>query len=238
MSRMFGTTGKSDMKRLVALILALVLCFSLVACGNDDDDRKSSGKSNRTSGKNEVVTAHDGTPALNLDSVDKHITRVELTLDNWKDYVREYSYEVEVIERDAFDEIVSEETVTVYRLGYGTDRYYCLSATIEFKHKQTGEFVTVGEHLASNCVEDINVISLEPLHLDEYECTRIKGYIYFIDYSNEVMEQVLKVYERKSAERENAEIIISCDIYDGVWGVDTEAKVIESNTDDWKKYFE
>lgn len=226
------------MKRLTALILALVLCFSLVACGNDDNDRKSSGKSNRTSEKNEVVAAHDGTPALDLDLVDEHITRVELTLDNWQDYVREYSYEVEVIERDAFDEIINEETVTVYRLGYGTERYYCLSATIEFKHKETGEIVTVGQHLASNSVEDINVISLEPLHLDEYECTRIKGYIYFIDYSDEVMEQVLKVYDRRSAERENAEIIISCDIYDGVWGVDTDAKVIESNTDNWKEYFE
>jgi hypothetical protein len=209
------------MKKMLVLLLAAVMCLSLVACG----------------GGKEVVSGFDGTPALNYNSVAEHIDRVELTVDNWKDYIKEYSYDVEVIEKDAFGEITKKETVTVYRLGYGTERYYCLSAIIELKHKETGNILLFGEHLAANLVEDVEVIKLEPFHLDEYECTRIKGYIYFIDYPEEVIEEVLRVHDRRSYRHANAAITITSPSFEGLWVVDCEAKVIESNSDDWKKYF-
>ena len=211
------------MKKALFLILALVLCLSLCACG---------------SGGKEVISGFDGTPALNMNLVDKHIDRVELTVDNWNEYIKEYSYDIEIVERDAFGEITKAEKVTVYRLGYGTEKYHCLSATIELKHKQTGEIVTFGEMLASNVVEDIGAVRFEPFHLDEYECTRIKGYLYFIDYPDEVIEEVLNEYDRWSAYYPNAEITISSRSLQGTWGVDCEAKVIESNSDDWKDFFE
>lgn len=210
------------MKKLLALLLAAVMCLSLVACG----------------GGKEVVSGFDGTPALNTKFIDEHITRVELTTDNWKDYIKEYSYDVEVVEKDAFGEITNTEKVTVYRLGYGTEKYHCLSATIELKHKPTGEVVVLGQSLASNIVEDISVIQYEPIDLDEYECTRIKGYIYFIDYSEEVMDKVLKINDRWSATQPNATITTAGGSFNGTWYVDYEAKVIESNSDDWKQYFE
>lgn len=208
------------MKKMIVLLLAAVICLSFVACG---------GK--------EVTSGFDGMPALNRNSIGEHISRVELTVDNWKDYIKEYSYDVEVIEKDAFGEITKKETVTVYRLGYGTERYYCLSAIIELKHKETGNILLFGEHLAANIVEDVEAIKLEPFHLDEYECTRIKGYIYFIDYPEEVMEEVLRVHDRRSYRDANALITISSSSLEGSWDVDCEAKVIESNSDDWKKYF-
>jgi len=197
------------------------MCFALAACGAKT-----------------VVSGFEGTPALNMSSVDEHISRVELTLDNWKDYIREYSYEVEIVERDAFDEITKQETMTVYRLGYGTEKYHCLNATIELKHKQTGEMILLGESYPANIVEDMGAVQLEPFHLDEYECTRIKGYIYFIDYPEEVMEKVLNVYDRWCYDTANAEIIITSSSLEGSWAVDSDAKMIESNSDDWKKYFE
>lgn len=198
------------------------LCLSMVAC--------SSGK--------KVVTGYDGTPALNLDTVNKHITRVELTVDNWRNYIKEYSYDVEIVEKDAFGEIVKAENVTIYRLGYGTEKYYCLSATIELKHKQTGEIVTFGKNLPTNLVKDICAVQYEPFQLNEYECTRIAGYMYFIDYSEEVMKEVLDIHDRRYAEEANAQIVISCSVFEGSWDVDCDAKVIESNTDNWNKYFE
>ncbi len=210
------------MKKILALLLAAVMCLSLVACG----------------GGKEVVSGFDGTPALNLNSVDKHITRIELTVDNWKDYIKEYNYDIKMVEKDAFGEITKEEMVTVYRLGYGTEKYHCLSATIELKHKQTGEIITFGAALASNIVEDIYAVRFEPFNLDEYECTRIKGYIYFVDYSDEVIDEVLNVYDRQSAYLPNASINVSSSSFEGTWYVDYEAKVIESNSDDWKDYFE
>lgn len=209
------------MKKILALLLAAIMSISLVACG----------------GRREVVSGFEGTPALNLNTVGEHITRVELTVDNWKDYIREYSYDVEIVEKDAFGEITKAEKVTVYRLGYGTERYHCLSATIELKHKETGEIVLLGKTLPSNIVEDICAVQFEPFNLDEYECTRIKGYMYFIDYPEEVIAGVLNVYDRQSAYSANAEIIVTDRSFEGSWDVDCEAKVIESNSDDWKIYF-
>ena len=210
------------MKKLLALLLAAVMCLSLVACGG--------GKG--------VVSGFEGTPALSMKSIGDHIERVELTVDNWKDYIKEYSYDVEMVEKDAFGEVTKREKKTVYRLGYGTERYHCLSATIELKHKQTGEILLLGERLASNIVEDTGAVRLEPFHLDEYECTRIKGYLYFIDYPEEVMEEVVTVYDRWGYNVANASITITSKSFEGSWDVDCDAKMIESNSDDWKKYFE
>lgn len=106
------------------------------------------------------------------------------------------------------------------------------------KHKQTGEIVTLGVDLPSNLVEDICVVQYEPIHLDEYECTRIAGYMYFIDYSEEVMKEVLVVHDRLHAEWANAIIVVSSSGFEGNWSVDCDAKVIESNFDNWNKYFE
>ena len=184
-----------------------------------------------------VVPGFDGKPALNAALVKEHIDRVELTVDNWKDYVKEYSYEVEVIEKDAFGEITKQEKLTVYRLGYGTERYHCLSATIELKHKETGDIVLLGGSLPVNSAIDINAVQLEPFHLDEYECTRIKGYMYFVDYPDEVFEEVLNVYDRYSYTSANAEIKVTSSFSEGSWSVDCEGKMIESNSDNWGNYF-
>lgn len=221
------------MKRLLILLFATILCLSIAACSNVKI----------VSGGKDVVTGYEvgtgnATPALNLNVVNKHISRVELTVDNWRDYIKEYSYDVEIVEKDAFGEIVKAENITIYRLGYGTEKYYCLSATIELKHKQTGEIVTFGERLPTNLVEDICAVQYKPFQLNEYECTRIAGYMYFIDYSEEVMKEVLKVYDRGTIYGGNASITVSKNGFDGVWNVDCDAKVIESRSDNWSKYFE
>lgn len=184
-----------------------------------------------------VIPGFEGTPALNAALVKEHITRVELTVDNWKEYIKEYSYEVEVIERDAFGEITNTEKVTLYRLGYGTGKYYCLSATVELKHKETGKIILLGESLPVNLVKDIGAVSRAPYHLDEYECTRIKGYIYFINYPDEVFAEVLNTYDRNHYYRANASIIVNSGWSEGNWSVDTDAWVIESNSDNWMNHF-
>ena len=210
------------MKKVLSLILVLVLCLSLCACG----------------GGKEVVSGFDGTPALNYNLVAEHIDRVELTVDNWKEYIKEYSYDVEIVERDAFGEITNTETVTVYRLGYGTEKYYCLDVTIELKHKESGEIVLFTSGNIANAVTDLRAIETKPFHLDEYECTRIKGYMYFINYPEEVIEEVLNVYDRSGYSRWNASITVSSKSMEGCWDVDCDAKVIESQSENWRDYFE
>ena len=178
-----------------------------------------------------VVPGFEGTPALNAALVGEHIDRVELTVDNWREYVKVYSYDVEVVEKDAFGEITNSEKSTVFRLGYGTERYHSLDATIELQHKQTEEITTYGNM-------GQNYILRDSIDLDEYECTRIKGYLYFIDYPEEVFEEVLNVYDRGSTNYTNAEIKVTSSFMEGTWRVDCDAKTVENASGSWSDYFE
>ena len=182
-----------------------------------------------------VVPGFDGTPALNAALVKEHISRVELTVDNWREYIKVYSYEVEVIERDAFGEITKSEKSTVSRMGYGTDRYYYLDVVIELKHKETGEITVYGP--ASHQGYSFFFYQ-EPIDLDDYECTRIKGYLYFIDYPDEVFEEVIDRFDRWSKDRENASIKVTSSSMEGTWSVDYEAKVIENDSGSFGDYFD
>ncbi len=178
-----------------------------------------------------VVPGFDGTPALNAALVSEHLDRVELTVDNWREYLKVYSYDVEVVEKDAFGEITKSEKSTVFRLGHGTERYHCVDSTIELQHKETGEISTYGNM-------GLEYVLRSSIDLDEYECTRIKGYLYFIDYPDEVMEEVLNVFDRWSVTSENAEIQVTSSSFEGTWRVDCEAKTIENASGSWSDYFE
>lgn len=204
------------MKKILALLLVAAMCLSLAACG----------------GGKEVVSGFDGTPALNADLVDKHIDRVELTVDNWKEYIKVYSYDVELVKKDAFGEITSSEKCTVFRLGYGTEKYHYLDAVIELQHKQTGETITYARHVGKSFILDTSI------DLEEYECTRIQGYLYFFDFSEEVLAEVLDVEERKYIDHANAEIKVKGGSIERTWEVDCDAKVIENASGAWSDYFE
>jgi hypothetical protein len=52
------------------------------------------------------------------------------------------------------------------------------------------------------------------------------------------MTEVLNVRERTSYSDTNAWITITSDGMEGVWSVDCDAKVIESESENWRNYFE
>ena len=178
-----------------------------------------------------VIPGFDGTPALNAVLVADHIDRIELTVDNWSDYLKVYQYDVVKVEKDAFDEVISTETESVTRLGFGTEQYYCLDATIELQHKETGEFITY-----SGTGHDF--VLRDPIDLEEYECTRIKGYLYFFDFTEEVMDEVLNKYDSWNTNNGNAEIQVTSSGLERTWRVDCEGKVIENASGSWSNYFE
>ena len=139
---------------------------------------------------------------------------------------------MEVVEKDAFGEITKTEKITAYRMGYGTDKYHCLNATIELKHKQTGELTIYGDMgKGYNLYSDV-------INLDDYECTRIKGYVYFIEYPEEVFTEVLNPYDRWSTYSSNASIQVTSSSMEGTWNVDLDAKVVENASGSWGDYFE
>lgn len=177
-----------------------------------------------------VISGFDGTPALNSSLVGEHINRVELTVENWREYIKVYQYDAEVVEKDAFGEIISKETQTATRLGFGPEQYSCLCAIIELQHKETGEFLTF------NTSEDVWLY--EYIDLDEYECTRIQGYMYFFDFTEDVMSEVLNRYDRSYASSENAEIQVTSSVFEATWSVDCDGKYIENRSGQWEDYFD
>lgn len=163
------------MKKRILLLLAAMLCACLCACGG----------STSVNGNN-VLTEREGVVCIKRDKFSEILEKVELTTENWKDYIKFYSYDEEIVHKDEFGEITSSEIVTHYCLGAGNERYHQFQETVlELKNKETGELTIYNfDH------ENTYDVS-EDFNLDNYECTRIKGRLYFVDIPIEALHSPL-----------------------------------------------
>ena len=162
------------MRKALSLILVLVMCLSLCACGDSANTPGTTGDNNTDASL--IIYNKKGTPYLNARKIAEFIETIELTTDNWKEYIKVYSYEEEKVVKDAFGEIVSTETITHNQLGAGNERQHCFEdVVIELKEKATGEMITYVFDYAGHTVE-------KEFNLDNYECTRIKGCLHFINF--------------------------------------------------------
>lgn len=183
------------MKKAISLILTLVLCLASCACGSETQ-KPDSGSENQKPDSNETSTnqteaATEGLilypegssdPVINCARLKELVSTVELTAENWQDYLEVYTWTREIVEKDAFGEIVSQKTETNHALGAKEGKYfYFQEFAIELKDKQTGELETYTgtPHSQPAVAEDFS--------LERYECTRIKGTLYLIDIPEEVI---------------------------------------------------
>ena len=172
------------MKKALSLTLALVLCLSLCACGGGSNI--GGANTNTTASQEEDIVLYneeEGYVFINQKRFSELYTVVELTTENWQDYLEVYSREPTTTETDAFGEIVSQETKTKYAIGAKGGKYfYTQGLAIELKDKETGELMTRsvinGEQL--DVTKDFSLDQL-------YECTRIKGTLYLIDLPEETI---------------------------------------------------
>lgn len=176
------------MKKILALVLVAIMCLSLYACGdderNDDDSRPlDTAVAGGNAGTDTDWLVRNDT--INVAKLRECVEIVELTTENWSEHfkVYTYSYTEEKVEIDAFGEIVSTETITHEgrAFGAGNERYHWYdSVAIELKNKATGE-LSIYEFNQYGEVNDLNVD--EDFNLENYECTRIRGSIYYINVS-------------------------------------------------------
>ena len=180
------------MKKIVVLLLAAIMCLSLVACGsgempNTDDNSVTQqgeplgGESTESEIKNETVddaesTTTDGSNReeapfivfyedrewFNLIKFKTDVEIIELTVENWKNYIKVCSY----------DRCL---------LGAGKERYHCFENVImELKHKETGEVTTFEfDYDGYSVANDFS--------LDAYECTKIEGYLYYLNFPEDAL---------------------------------------------------
>ena len=189
------------MKKALSLILALVLCLSLCACGGGYVDTPSTTDANNNVINGQGTADHqekgivryneeEGYFFINQERFSEIYTVVELTTENWQDYLEVYSWEHTTTETDAFGEVTSQNTVTKHSIGAkGGKYYYFINFAIELKNKETGE-------LASYFGMVGQATWLENFSLDQYECTRIKGTLYLIDIPEEAIYESTKYKNR------------------------------------------
>jgi len=163
---------------MIALFLTVLLFVSLVACGGSD-----SGTATGSRTQADVIGKDlNGDVCIKEKKFGEIIEKVELTPENWQDYLHIFSYEQVTIERDVFGEIISEYTNTVNLLGAKTDRYHGFShpTAIELIHKETGERKVLEFYHEGAYVD-------AEFDLNDYEFSRITGTIFFIDIPEEVI---------------------------------------------------
>lgn len=187
-------------KKILSLLLVATMACGVVACGNSQNneqknnlgnnenqttDNNSESADNKTITDKKLFTEYDGVLSIKGDKFAELIECIELTTENWQDYIKFYSYEKE--QKDAFGDVTSSNTY--YCIGAGNERYYHFDETvIELKNKETGELTIYefGYH---------GYVVSEDFNLEDYECTRIKGKLYFVDLPEEVLHSPIWNYD-------------------------------------------
>ena len=170
------------MKKAISLLLALVVCLSLCACGRrnktpetteaptnkppqsnttDETDSTITDESNSDQ-TSPFVVYYEDRPWFNLIKFKTDVEIIELTVENWKDYIKVCSY----------DRCL---------LGAGKERYHCFeSVVMELKNKETGEVTTFEFGYDGYSVAN-------DFSLDAYECTKIEGYLYYLNFPEDAL---------------------------------------------------
>ncbi|MBP3479581.1 MAG: hypothetical protein J6K03_08935 [Oscillospiraceae bacterium] len=194
------------MKKIILIILTMILCVSLLACEKDNENGgdlgqlggffdQQDGNNDAQQGGEEsetqaplVIRQGSGTGYINAARLHEIVQTVQLTTENWRDYIRVYSYSYDIVEteKNAFGEVVSTKTTTVTRCQIGADntRYHSFEGVaIELKHKSTNEVISYKFDAGGHNLE-------EAIDLSQYECTRIQGILHFVDLPEEVIMEI------------------------------------------------
>lgn len=141
------------MKKIIALLLVAVMCFSLAACGGD----------NEASNNNEPQTNESG---------EKTAKAVEISIDNWQEYF-------EIVEREETEKNEFEEIEDMYKGVYLVlkDEYemvgYDTSIAIEYNYIEEWRYVeidkengvlTIGELVPDKENEEMNGLTKEIIY--------------------------------------------------------------------------
>lgn len=177
------------MKKWIALLLAAALSLTLCACGLDEPENNNQGTNSGGSVEDptdatEALVLHDneeGYTFINQNRFRELVEKVELTTENWRDYLGIYSYTEKYTKTDAFGEVVEEGEYTYTYFGPAVERYFYVSEfVIELMDKETQE--TQIYQMSGRNLPGVT----EEFDLDQYECTRIKVTLYFIDLPEEI----------------------------------------------------
>lgn len=161
------------MKKITLLLLTILLFSLLYACGSEGNSDKS-------------VLKKDGQNVLNEAALSNCIVEVvELTTENWNEYITPISYTATVEYKDAFGDTQTKE---VSRCVWGAEleQYYRYEGVvIELTNTETGAKEILDFDSYRTVWDEISVDN--HLKTENLECTRIKGKVYILSIPEEVI---------------------------------------------------
>lgn len=202
------------MKKLHVLLWAMVICILFAACGGntpagntdlgnsntetDSTAAVSSPDNAEKSDENDLIIKTDGGPCINANRFAELVETVELTTENWREYIdTSFNTYERIDEKNAFGEVTATSMRTTCHMMAKTDKYFQFVGTeerpaaIELKHKTTGEVLIEPlegwDYLLPYSVKNADDSFFEKYNMDNYDCTRIQGTLYIVDIPEEAI---------------------------------------------------
>ena len=193
------------MKKFLAILSVAVMSFSLVACGGPTNDKNKpqtneSGsqqetevnnttqkETENTDEKNEFKreTTEDGYIVISKKEFASYITKVELTTENWKEYID--ITEITEEERNGFGEIEKSNTFTGCTFKNVAACYFD-DVAIDFKITETGESLYCEGRFAEIVVPNDYNFAWENYSIDDFTCEKIIGNLIIVkEFPNECL---------------------------------------------------
>ena len=191
------------MKKVISIFLCAALIASFAACSKDtatDEPINASPTAgadttvveNAEEKEPELIITINDTPYINAERFPELVETVELTTENWRDYI-DFKFSTYYDEtKNAFGEVIETTAHTSQHIIVKTDKYYQIVGTeekpaaIELQHRTTGEV----KMLALEGIEFLFSIGegyFKDNNLDNYDCLRIQGTLYIVDIPQEVL---------------------------------------------------
>ncbi len=160
------------MKKLLVALLVGVMSFSFVACGGKDSQQGTEQTDKNNNNKFERETTEEGYVVISKKEFASYITKVELTTENWKEYLE--IVELKEEERNGFGEVVNSET-SIECTAKNVIGCYFDDVAIDFNVIETGEKVYCeGQFHRVITPNDYND-SWEGYTVDDFACEKIVG---------------------------------------------------------------
>ena len=163
------------MKKLLALLMALVLCFSFAACGNEAVEEPDDTTGETTEEKIEIAWEEiDGKRVIPESEFAKCLKVVTLTEDNWQDYLKVMTVEHEVFDSEGVSTLSYEQCV----LGVEGKYYYLADFAMSLKLLSTGY---VYQYTSNPTFYE------KDLKMEDLECLSVSGTLIILDIPLDVI---------------------------------------------------
>lgn len=189
------------MKKRILLLLAAVLCVCLCACGGSESTSGNNIIENQNDTNDfERGTTKDGNVLISSEEIGTYITKVELTLENWTEYIDIVEQTKE--EKNAFGEVTDTKTSNEW-IVKNAQLVYFDGLAIELTVNETGETIIMESSGSGSDITPEHSVAWfysQNFSMNDLTCNRVIGDLYILNAPKDVWsvnedgEEVIYMY--------------------------------------------